>query len=72
MELHELEIGHRRPGPQCQRHTVAGRPWRIGAQRIELPEPAGGQQHGGRVHDTEPVVRHRDNALHAVGAGHHP
>ena len=45
MELHELHIGHRHPGPQGHGQTVAGGLGRVGGHREELPDATGGQ-HG--------------------------
>ena len=45
VELHELDVGHRRAGPQGHGDAVAGALDRVGRDREELAGPAGGQQH---------------------------
>jgi hypothetical protein len=42
MELHELEVGHRRPRSQRHGDAVAGGLWRVGGDRVELAGSAGG------------------------------
>ena len=51
VELDELEIADRDPGPQRQRDSVAGGALGIGGRAVEVPEPAGGQDHRGRADD---------------------
>ena len=50
VELHELDVRHRRPGPQRQGEPVPGGDFGIRRRLVQLPEPAAGQQHGRRAH----------------------
>jgi hypothetical protein len=45
VELDELDVGRRHPGPQRHGHAVAGGLGRVGGHREELAGPAGGQHH---------------------------
>ncbi len=47
MELDELEIGHRHPGPQRHGHAVTGGFGGVGRHGVELPRTARGQHHLG-------------------------
>ena len=51
VELHELEVGDPRAGPQRRGHPVAGRDRRVGRRGVDLPEAAG------REHDRPAVGR---------------
>ena len=63
VELHELDVGHRDPGPQRHGQPVAGGLGRVGGDREDLPGAPGGQHGVGGPH--------LDDA--AVGVeGHHP
>ena len=46
VELHELQVAQRRPGPQRERHAVAGRHRGVRGLREHLAEPAAGEHHG--------------------------
>jgi hypothetical protein len=48
VELHELEVGHRRTGPQRDRHPVRRGHRGVRGGLVELAQPAGRQQHRGR------------------------
>ena len=71
VELHELDVGHHRAGPQRRRHAVAGRDRRVGGRRVDLPEAAGGQHdrtgHGGA--DAVHLALADDVQRHAADAG---
>ena len=43
MELHELHVGNRCPGPIGHRHSVAGRDVRVGRVKIDFAATASGQ-----------------------------
>ena len=45
VELHELDVGHRHPGPQGHGQPVGGGLGRVGGHREQLAGPAGGE-HG--------------------------
>ena len=45
VELEELDVGHRHPGPQGHGDAVAGGLERVGRDRVELARAAGGQHH---------------------------
>jgi hypothetical protein len=53
VELHELEVGHRRPGRQRHGDPVPGRQGRVGGHREQLSRPAAGQ------HDVPGPDQHR-------------
>jgi hypothetical protein len=57
VELDELDVGHRRPGPQRQRDPVAGRHHRVGRGPVDLAHPAGGEHHGTGEDGAHPVLR---------------
>ena len=59
MELHELEVAHRRPGRPRQRHAVAGGDRRIGRLAEDAAGAAGGQQRRRGAHLGEPAVAGR-------------
>ena len=62
VELHELHVGRGRPGPERERQPVPGGHRRVGRDLVELPEPAGGQQHGPRSYQPRPARRTRARA----------
>jgi hypothetical protein len=47
MELHELHVADFRAGAHRNSHTIPGCPVGVGRIAIDLPKPAGGQQHSG-------------------------
>ncbi len=56
VELDELQVGDLGPGPQRERHPVAGGHRRVGGRREDLAHAAGRQDHGGRVDRADAVV----------------
>jgi hypothetical protein len=56
VELHELDVGDGRPGPQGQRHPVPGGDRRVGGGGEDLPHPAGGQDHRPGQDRTYPIL----------------
>ena len=63
MELHELHIGTRDPGPQRQRDSVAGRERRVRRDRVALTGATGRDDGVGRPHlDRAPGRVERDDA----------
>ena len=63
VELEELEVRHRGPGPDRHRHTITGGHQRVGGHREQLAGSPGRQQHV-----PGPYLHH----LTVVGDGGHP
>jgi hypothetical protein len=67
MELDELNVAHRDTGPQRQRNPVAGGARGIGGRAVKMPQPAGGQDHRRRVHNTDALPVGHQHPGHGVG-----
>ena len=72
VELHELHVGHRRPGPPCHGHTVAGRDVWIGCIEIDTTAPSRGEDRdigADRLDGTARLVQHIEthtSILHGI------
>ena len=56
VELHELDVGHRHPGPEGHGQAVGGGLGRVGGHREQLAGAAGGQHGVGGPHLDHPAV----------------
>ena len=56
VELHELQVGDLRAGPQRERHPVAGRDRRVGGAGVHLAEAAGREHDGPGQHGADAVL----------------
>jgi hypothetical protein len=57
MELNELEIGQRRPGPQRQSQPISRGLNRIRRRLVKLTDTTTGQQHSRRPHEPSHTIR---------------
>ena len=71
VELHELDVGHHRAGPQRRSHAVAGRDRRVGRRRSRPAQAARRQHHrtGHRSADAVHLALSDDVQGHPADAG---